>query len=53
MLNDLATVVGEPEKAGTRAARNLRATHPPTLVPPKGPLTTLALVTRPLVAKVT
>src|SRR5688572_10950117 len=36
-----------------RAARNLEATQPPTEVPPNGPATTLALVTRPLGAKVT
>ena len=48
----LATVLGPPENAGTRALRKVDATHPPTEVPPNGPLTTCALVTRPLVEKV-
>src|SRR5262245_61549217 len=48
----LATVVGSPENAGTRAARKTRATQPPTAVPARSPLT-MALVARPLGAKVT
>lgn len=52
ILKLLVTVCGEPSKAGTRARLNVEETHPPTDVPPKGPSTTFAVVTRPLVAKV-
>ena len=53
MLKLLATVTGSPLKAGTRAARNSLAIHPPTGVPPNAPSMTFALVARPLGEKVT
>ena len=52
MVKFLETVVGSPENLGTRAARNSRATQPPTLGPAKSPVIS-ALVTRPLGANVT
>ena len=47
------TVGGLPVNAGTFAFRNTPATQPPTGVPAKGGPTTLAEVTRPLLANVT
>src|SRR5882724_7991574 len=46
------TVTGSPENGGTFAARNKRATQPPTSVPANAP-PTLVMVARPLGAKVT
>ena len=53
MLKLLETVTGLPENAGMRALRKTPATQPPTGVPAKGGPATFAVVTRPLVAKVT
>ena len=47
------TVTGLPLKGGTLALRKRPATQPPVGVPAKGPPWTVALVTRPLGAKVT
>src|SRR6478609_3435926 len=52
MANDLLTVTGSPEKAGTLAERNRRATQPPTAVPARSP-ETWVLVARPLGMNVT
>ena len=46
------TVTGSPENAGTRALLKTPETQPPTEVPAKGGPLTLAVVTRPLGAKV-
>src|SRR5438552_2663117 len=50
-LNDFETVTASPEKAGTFALRNRRATQPPTAVPARSPETEV-LVARPLGMKV-
>jgi len=52
MAKLLVTVTGSPEKGGTFADRNKRATQPPTSVPASSPATLVA-VARPLGAKVT
>src|SRR6187402_1733494 len=52
MVKLLLTVTGSPVKGGTLAARNKRATQPPTSVPARSPATLVA-VARPLGAKVT
>jgi hypothetical protein len=53
MEKDLETVTGLPPNAGTRALRKREATQPPTGVPANGAPITVAVVTRPLGAKVT
>ena len=52
MVKLLETVTGSPENAGIFARLKTLATHPPTEVPPNGSPVTLAVVTRPLGAKV-
>src|SRR5271155_2175047 len=49
----LLTVNGAPENAGTRAPRNLLATHAPVGVPSKGAPLTVADCAAPFVANVT